>query len=77
MVFKSDKQRKAVMARLGSGTRSDVSPRFLKDLTGRKLKVTVKRQKNIFVVKDSQNRTIASGKTRASAISRAKFILTG
>ncbi len=28
MVFKSDKQRKAVMAKMKSGTRSDVVPRF-------------------------------------------------
>ena len=77
MVFKSDRQRKAVMAKLNQGSvRSDVNP-TIKDITGRKLKIRIKKKDNRFVVKDSQNRTIAVGKTKPSAIKRARWILTG
>ncbi len=74
MVFKSDKQRKGFFGSRGN-VRGNVNP-TIKDITGRKLKVKIIMQKGKFLVKDSQNKTIASGKTKASAIKRAKFILT-
>ena len=46
MPFKSDKQRKAVMAKLNQGSvRSDVNP-TIKDITGRKLKIRIKKIQN-------------------------------
>lgn len=75
----NDRQRRAMFAKMNTGhTRSNVNPTIvrIRDSFGRTLKTRVIKQKNKFLVKDSQGRTIASGSTRLKAIKRAKLILS-
>ena len=61
MVFKSNRQRRFVMAKI--------------KVLGRQVKINIVEQNNRFVVRDSQRKIIAVGKTKSGAIKRAKFIL--